>query len=242
MLPPPLPHQIEILQRVADRVAVASADGGVLPLVVFGLDGAICDTRPRTHQILMEFADETAQTNPEVSVALKTLRPDRVHYLLRDTLRECNMNHPEVVRDITKAWRERFYSDDYVRFDTATPGAPKYLRSLHAAGAGIVYVTGRDAPGMLLGTVSSLRLLGFPVAEPRVQLVMKPDGTLGDEAFKREVIPSLAVTGDVIAFFDSDPTVCSIAQNSFANAEISLVDTRDRKDLTDMGHIRDFRI
>jgi hypothetical protein len=101
----------------------------------------------------------------------------------------------------------------------------EFAQHLHAAGATIVYLTSRDLAGMLVGTVASLRDHGFPFGEPGVELAMKPDATVGDEVFKRSVLPTLMRLGDVVAVFDSEPSVCAAATEHFPNADVGLVDT-----------------
>lgn len=225
MLPPPLPHQVQVLQRVLDRVAVASADGGPTPMVVFGLDGTLYDNRPRTLQILLEYAEEIRDADRELSDALSSLSMESVHRLLSETLREVDVVQGDVVHDITNYWHERFFSDDYATLDHAIPGGPSYLRALHDAGAIVAYVTGRDIPGMLLGTIASLRDDGFPVCAPAIELVLKPDATQGDESFKRSMWRKLRKLGDVLGVFDSSPGVCDTARGFFPDADIVLVDT-----------------
>ena len=193
---------------------------------MFDLDGTLYDNRPRTLQILMEYSDEVRQHDPEVADALSTLDGQKVRYLLSDTLRECALSHPDVVRDVTQYWRERFFSDDYCGFDVPMDGAPEYVRTCYEAGASIVYLTGRDVPGMFVGTVASLRDHAFPLGVAGVELVLKPDATLADEAFKRSALPSLNRAGEVIAVFDNEPANCNIARGLFPTAEIALLDTQ----------------
>ena len=214
-----------MLQRVLDRVAVASADGGPTPMVVFGLDGTLYDNRPRTLQILLEYAEEVRDEDVELSDALSSLTLERVHKLLSDTLRECDVVQGDVVHDITNYWHERFFSDDYSTLDHAIPGSVAYVRSLREAGAFVVYLSGRDIPGMMLGTMASLRDDGFPVCAPGVEVVLKPDATQGDESFKRRAFRSLRKLGDVLAVFDASPGICDTARGFFPDADIALVDT-----------------
>lgn len=244
--PPPLPHQIDVLQRVLERVATEANDGGPMPLLVFDLDGTLYDSRPRTLQILMEYADEVRAEYADVAEALTTLEAERVQYLLSDTLRECGLTHADVVRDVTNYWRERYFSDEYCQYDVPTIGAPEYVRACHEAGAGIVYLASRDIPGMLLGTVASLRDHGFPIAVAGVELVCKPDATMGDEAFKRGVIPTLARGGRITAYFDNEPPNCNLARDCYPDADVVLLDTQKVPGAPDVDQdvqtLSDFRI
>ncbi len=246
MLPPPLPNQIGVLQRVLDRVAVAAADGGPAPICIFGLDGVLYDSRPRTLQVLLEYAAEIRAEDPELAAALSSMTIEQVRYLLSDTLRECGVTHADVLRDVTAVWRERFYTDDYALLDQPTPGAVEFVRAIHGAGGSIIYFSGRDVPSMLLGTLTSLRDHGFPIASVGVQTVLKPDATLGTEAFKRRQFPRIGKLGDVIAVFDQDPMSCEQAKELFPNADVALVDTwheaDEQSDTTNISLVRDFRL
>lgn len=229
-----------------DRIANFGDDATRPPLIVLDLDATLYDNRPRTLQILLEYAEAVRDESPDVASALGTLDASRVQYLLSDTLRGCALTQSEVIKDVTGFWRDRFFTDDYVRFDTPMDGAPEFVRACHEAGAIIVYLTGRDIPGMLLGTVESLRDSGFPVGVAGVECVLKPDATLPDEAFKRTALPTLARVGDVVAFFDNEPANCNVARQLFGDAHIVLVDTQrvpGAPDLTDgVETITDFRI
>ncbi|MFO0694230.1 MAG: HAD family hydrolase [Polyangiales bacterium] len=245
MLPPPLPRQIEVLQYVLDRVAVESADGGRPPVVAFGLDGTLLDTRTRTLHILRELAEEIRGEAADVAEALESLVPAEVHSLLGETLRGVGIVQAPLVRRITQFWRSRFYEEAYLPLDVACPGGVDYVRRLHAAGALVVYVSGRDVPGMLAGTVESLRDHGFPIVELGVSLVMKPDATLGDDAFFRSTVPALERLGDLVALFDCDPVVCELTRAVHPNAAVGLVDhwpPNPYEGLEGVDRIHDFRM
>lgn len=224
--PPPLPHQLDVLHRVLERVSGQAGAGGAPPLVVFDLDGTLYDNRPRTLQILMEYADEVRSEFPDVAAALATLEAERVQYLLSETLRECALTHMDVQRDVTQYWRERFFHDDYLPYDTVTEGAAEYVRACHEAGAVVVYMTGRDIPGMLLGTMASLRDQGFPIGVAGVEVVLKPDATLPDEAFKRSSLPTLQRVGELVGFFDNEPANCNLARQIYPESIVALIDTQ----------------
>lgn len=224
--PPPLPHQTQVLASVLERVASYAAESGRTALCVFDLDATLYDNRPRTLEILMEYRDEVIEAQPDVADKLSTLSADRVHYLLSDTLRACGITRSEVVADVTRYWHERFFNDAYLKHDDPLDGAPEYVRACHEAGGIVVYLTGRDVSGMLLGTVSSLRDAAFPFAIAGVELVLKPDASLPDEAFKRGVLPTLDRLGDVVAFFDNEPANCNLAKALFPDALVVALETQ----------------
>ena len=245
MRPPPLPQQINVLEDVLERAAEASA-AGEAPVIVFDLDGTLFDSRARTQIILLEYAAEIESDYPEVAAQLRPIEVENIQYLLSTTLRDCGLTHPDVVRDITHFWRERYYSDEYLQYDLPAEGAAEYVDACYESGATILYLSGRDIPGMLLGTVSTLRDHGFPLAKPGVELVLKADATLPDEAFKRAVIPTLNRVGEVIAFFDNEPANCNAALAAFPDAWVTLLETQKVPGAPDpdvgVHHTTDFRI
>ncbi len=223
--PPPLPHQLDVLHRVLRRVEEHRDPAAGPPVVVFELDWVLFDPRPRTARILQDFAERLDPTRMQWAEALAALPADRVRLHLADTLAEAGLHDHELLRDLTSFWRTRFLSDPYLALDVPVEGAPEFVRTLHRAGAVVCYVgSGRDLPGMLLGTVSNLRDRGFPMAEPGVELVLKPDGTLGDEAFKRDTLPRLDRCGRIVAFFDADAVGCRLGREVFPDAEVVQID------------------
>lgn len=244
MLPPPLPRQLEVLRRVVDRAAVRAAGEGAAPVVVFGLDGALFDPRARALRILAELA-ETMHDLPDVASALRGLRADGVQTLLGDTLRGIGIERPAIVNRISHFFRARYAEERYLEHDEPCPGAAEYVWRVWEAGAMVVYVAGRDAPGMLVGTVASLREHGFPFAQIGVQLVLKRDATLGDDSFLRAAVPTLGRAGEVVGLFDASPMVCELAKHTFPNADIGLVDhwPPDPYDaIPGVERIHDFRV
>jgi hypothetical protein len=244
--PPPLPQQIDVLQRVLERVATMQDDGGPPPFVVFDLDGTLYDNRQRTLQILTEYADEVELEYPEVAGCLRPLEVENVRYLLSTTLKDCGLTHVDVVRDITSYWQQRFFNDEYMSYDVPFEGAPEYVSACHESGATVVYLTGRDVPGMLLGTVASLRDHGFPFGVAGVELVLKPDATLSDEAFKRSALPTLGRVGRLVGFFDNEPANCNQALAAYPDAEVALLETQKvpgaPEPVAGVYHVTDFRI
>lgn len=206
--PPPLPHQIDVLRRVLERVREPRS---VPPLVAFDLDGTLLDSRARTLRIVQEYASSVTATDPTLAEQLLNLREvAQISYLLSDTIRALGVEQTDVLKSLSTFWHERFFTDEYCLQDRPVAGAVAYVRACYDAGASLVYLTGRDVPGMLLGTVQSLRDHGFPIGLAGIHLVLKHDATLPDEAFKRTALPQLARAGDLVAFFDNEPANCNV--------------------------------
>jgi hypothetical protein len=147
-------------------------------------------------------------------------------YLLGDSLKRLGVEHPELVARAETFWRERFFTDAYLKHDVAVPGAVELARACYEAGATLVYFTGRDLPQMSLGSFQSLRDLGFPIGVVGTELVCKPDAKIPDELFKREEAPKLRRIGHVVATFDNEPGNCNAFVEIAPDAENVFVDTQ----------------
>jgi phosphoglycolate phosphatase-like HAD superfamily hydrolase len=222
--PPPLPHQLDILRRILHLVSEHPPKPA--PVIVFDLDATLFDNRPRTLEILMEYREDIANEDPELAEALLSLDVHRIHYLLTDTLKECGVYRADLVKRISAFWHERFFTDEYVGCDVAMAGAAEYVRACYEAGAVVVYLTGRDIPGMLVGTAAKLRDDGFPIGVAGTELVLKPDPNMSDEAFKRTALPTLDRVGDMLAFFDNEPANCNLAKAMFPESLVVLLETQ----------------
>lgn len=200
--------------------------GQPVPVVVFDLDGTIMDNRPRTAAILQELAAELHREAHSAAEILAAAQAESLAYLLSDTLRKLGVDHPELVSRAESYWRERFFSDGYLKHDVAVAGSVELARACYDAGATIVYFTGRDLPFMSLGSFQSLRDLGFPIGVVGTELVCKPDAKIPDEAFKREEGPKIARIGKVIAAFDNEPGNCNAFLEMCPDADVVFVDTQ----------------
>lgn len=217
-------EQHALFSRVVQRSKPVA--GQPVPVVVFDLDGTIMDNRPRTAAILQELATELHREAHSAAEVLAAARTEELAYLLTDSLRRLGLEHPELLTRAESYWRTRFFSDDYLKHDTAVEGSVELARACYDAGATIVYFTGRDLPFMSLGSFQSLRDLGFPIGVVGTELVCKPDAKIPDEAFKREEGPRIARIGKVIAAFDNEPGNCNAFLEMCPDSDVVFVDTQ----------------
>lgn len=178
------------------------------PVVVFDLDGTLFDNGPRTWQILVEFAEHAGER--ALRRALDELPRHGLPYLLKDTLARCGIHDAAMLERARAFWMERFFTDDHQRYDEPVPGAVRYARALFDAGATVAYLSGRDAPNMLIGCAAALRHHGFPVGIPRTAIVLKHAFEDDDLVFKRESLDFIEHLGDVQATFDNEPANCNL--------------------------------
>ena len=195
------------------------------PMVLFDLDGTLFDNRPRIGQILKEYAHaELKGVRPEDERKLKSVQTEKIAYSLTETLKGLDVRDPAVINNASIFWSERFFQDDYLQYDTPTPGSVNFVRTLYSTGARIIYLTGRDSPRQLIGTVRALRDHGFPIGIQSTELIMKPTIQTQDAVFKQHVTNYLRHYGKVVAAFDNEPANANVYRRAFAQAKVILFD------------------
>ena len=206
----------------------AAAPSAPAPVVVFDLDGTLFDNGPRTWQILVDFAEERGNTM--LRAALDALPRTGLPYLLRDTLARCGITDQQLTDDAFAFWRQRFFTDEFQRFDEPVHGAVRFVRELFEVGATVAYLSGRDAPNMLVGCAAALRRHRFPVGIPRTAIVLKHAYEDTDIDFKRQAVAFVGTLGDVVATFDNEPAMCNLFAGHWPAAANFFVNTAHAPD------------
>ena len=193
------------------------------PMVIFDIDGTLFDNRARTMQIIKEYGEtELKGVRPEDYAKCQAITVAHVRYRLTETLTAIGVTDPAVVNNAAVFWSQRFFNDDYLKYDTPTPGSVAFVRNLYSNGARIVYLTGRDQPRQLMGTIKSLRDHGFPIGIQGTELIMKPTVQTQDAIFKQQLTNYLRHYGKVIAAFDNEPANVNVYKRAFTEAAIIL--------------------
>ncbi len=205
----------DLLAKIAETAAA-----GELPLVVFDLDGTLYSNSPRIIRILHEFAHLHAARLPRLFATVDALPAKAVLYRVDDTLRAAGVDDAALLETAHRFWRERFFTNKYVLYDLPNPGAVEFARLVWEAGAVPVYLTGRDAPRMLVGTVEALQRDGFPVGTARTQMILKEDVELSDADYKASTVAFLERMGRVVGLFDNEPVLCNLFKRAFPAATI----------------------
>ena len=234
--PPPSPMSVPVFKRLppAEQHALMkrivarckAVPGEPAPVVVFDLDGTLMDNRPRTIAILRELAKELSAEAHASADTLAKAEAEQLAYLLGDSMKTLGVEHPELVSRAETFWRDRFFSDHYLKHDVAIAGSVELARACYEAGAVLVYFTGRDLPLMGIGSFQSLRDLGYPIGVVGTELVCKPDAKIPDEEFKRNEGPKLRRVGRVVAVFDNEPGNCNAFVEMTPDADVVFVDTQ----------------
>ncbi len=220
----PRDRQAELLSAVIDRIE--SSVDKYPQVVVFDLDGTLLDNRPRSIAIMHELAASWQGRNPEEAQLLREADAETLAYLFEDNLRTLGVRDSRLLDEALDFWKARFFTDDFLLHDQPVDGAVEFASRCYEAGAILIYFTGRDLPNMALGSLASLRDLGFPIGVPGTQLVLKPDAQLRDDDFKRDFMPALRHSGQLVASFDNEPGNCNIFKNVFPEMESFLLDTQ----------------
>ncbi len=203
-------------RQVLDRLlAAAHAQSqraqGRRAWVALDMDGTLFDNRPRTLAILHSFAMSHREVLPELLTRVQQLKLDDLHYAPSQAIDALGVARPELGAQFTAYWRDRFFTNSFQPLDHVEPGAVELAHRLVDAGLGVVYLTGRDRPGMMHGVLQSLDAHGFPLMTPQSQVVLKPDFHHDDIAFKREALAELAKNGPVVGLIDNEPGIVNMA-------------------------------
>ncbi len=227
--------EAEVLREVSKRVAETKARAGAQrqshPLVLFDLDSTLYEVGPRTHQILREWLDSSESAEfPRVREELRGLENQHVGYSLKDTFEALGLDLERAdvsdgIASAKKFWLARFFSDDYLKYDHAYPGAAHFVREVHRLGAEIVYLTGRDEPGMGRGTRDALLRDGFPRGCERTHLLLKAAFGLPDLEHKQSACNYVREHGSLIASFENEPVNLVAIYEIFPEAMHVLVET-----------------
>jgi hypothetical protein len=216
-------------------------------LAIFDLDGTLFDNRTRTMFILREISEKFDARLPQLSRAFSSFRDlSEVDYSLDVTLRRLKVTAPAEIKFIKQEWARRFFSDEYQKYDMPLAGAKAYVERIHAAGATVIYLTGRDVGRMLVGMTEVLRLYGFPVGVAGTMTIVKKEFEQDDEIFKKEVSEYIDRLGEVVAVFENEPANSNILRARFPGAASFFVETQHRPGAPKLdagiARIKDFRI
>lgn len=216
-----------VLEEVIFRCQQAIKEGKQ-PVVAFDLDATLFDNGPRTWQILVDFAEKYGHTH--LRRRLDALPRTHLPYLLKDIFIKMGYDmeaadNQVLMQQARDFWMERFFTDEFQRYDEPIAGAPAFAKKIFEMGATLVYLSGRDAPNMLVGCSASLRHHGFPIGVPHTALALKPDFHMEDYAFKKDAARFISHLGTVIASFDNEPGNCNLFLQAWPGVMSVLIET-----------------
>jgi len=208
-------HANEILQDVVEKVS-ETKKSWELPIVVFDLDGTLFDNGPRSKRIFLEFAQEKGDSG--LIEKVESINAYKIKYRVRESLIKAGITDSILLKDIIDSWRMKFFKSEYLKYDEPIPGSVEFVNELNDSGALIIYMTGRDAPEMLKGTVAALQRNGFPIGVERTELIMKPERFAKTFTYKKKVLKYIEKLGDVVAAFENEPANINLLYETFPDA------------------------
>lgn len=203
-------------QQVLEKVlkGVKDRGGGFSdkpPQVVLDLDSTLYETSHRTLSIALSWLEKHAKNAHESTrTAFETCTPEDFGYSLRDTFEylALDLQDKAVLRDLEdlrKYWFEHFFTERFLSVDKPYEGTVHFAQELHAAGAHLVYLTGRVESKMGKGTFSNLRRDGFPIHQERTDAFLKASDDISDRDHKRTSFEVIAKRGPIVASFENEP-------------------------------------
>jgi FMN phosphatase YigB (HAD superfamily) len=217
-----------LLERILNLTRQAKLENRQLK-AIFDLDSTLFNVSPRIIKILHDFANLPSIKNdfPKASEKLLTLEPHLSDFGVKRTLTRIGFETPnqEFIIKIVDYWKKEFFGSDHLHLDVPYPGAQKFVKDLYDAGAEILYLTGRDVPRMLKGTMQSLKLHGFPVDADHANLLLKPSTSHNDSEFKKEFFKKLDQSSKDIWFFENEPTNIHLVYENCPHINIVFVNT-----------------
>lgn len=224
-----MPHHKPLLEQILSEIQQFTQRGQP-SLVVFDLDSTLFDVGPRLEKILIEFAEvpDHQRRFPEQVKHFKNVKIERRDWGIKNTLIRAGLDghHPEFQDAVRDFWREKFFSNEYLRYDKPYPGAVKYVQALAGAGAEVIYLTGRDVHRMGKGSAEVLHHWKFPLDEQKYSLVLKPHRSMDDGLFKRDWFTAMPLGRyEKIWFFENEPVNVNLVRMHSAHVQIVFFDS-----------------
>ncbi len=208
----PQPHlPVATARQLLDALLLRAKGAPVRPWVALDLDGTLFDNRPRTLAILRAFALSLREEVPELQQAVQDVRIEQLQYSPSQAVAALGLPHEDLPNRFMAFWRDRFFTNAWQALDAVEDGAAAFAHALVDADLGVVYLTGRDRPGMMAGVLHGLDVHGFPLMTAQTQVVLKPSFAMGDIEFKRQALGQLTRNGAVLGLVDNEPGIVNMA-------------------------------
>ncbi len=189
-------------------------------IAIFDIDSTIMDTCYRNYKILEEAAFYFDFLSPFMSliepcdIGWSILDAVSLHTDLTDTMQM-------LVLDF---WRERFFSNAWVKHDRPYPGVKKVLDWFVEHDYSLVYLTGRDAPQMKEGTIYSFEANLLPTTT-NTYFFFKPDFLSADLEYKKIALEAIGEIGDVVLAVENEPANANLMKHMFPQSIVALINT-----------------
>jgi len=220
----------EVLRQVHEGIRQEIAKNAQ-PVLLLDLDSTLYHVESRSHQILKEWVDspESREFGP-LREKIAEINSEHLGYSLVDTFTKFGLSVMDpavekVLHSVQKFWGRRFFTNEYLAYDRAYEGAPEFVQEAYELGAEIVYLTGRDEPGMGKGTRNRLIADRFPFERPRTRLLLKQSFEHDDLEYKSKAADEVRSVGNLIASFENEAPNLVALSDIFPTAMHVFVDT-----------------
>lgn len=193
--------------------------------LVFDLDSTLFNLDDRNIAIFRDCAEQLKGLYTQESEALSNIQPEQLFYDLKLSLKLIGIQNPAFEEQVMQLWSERFFSNDYLKFDSPEPGAREFILEAQKHGAEVIYLTGRDEPRMFQGTVNSLSEHGFLDLYKRPRLILKPHKDITDHDFKVQALEPIASQADYSCLIDNEPMNLKLTETRFPQIDLVYFDS-----------------
>ena len=196
-------------------------------ICVFDLDSTLFNVSPRTEQILKEFAEANQWPRfSKIKVHPKDWGLKEIMIREGYDFNEASPENLNLHKQLVAFWSEKFFTNQYLEFDTPYLGAVHFVQTLFAKNIDIHYLTGRDIQRMGSGTDRVLRKWGFPILTP-AHLHLKPNKDLDDHQFKLDWVIDFKkkYKNSRIFFFENEPVNINAIGAAVPDIEIVYLNT-----------------
>ncbi|MFP4511083.1 MAG: HAD family hydrolase [Spirochaetaceae bacterium] len=190
------------------------------PVAVLDIDSTIMNTAPRNRGIL----EAACARFPSIAPVVPTMSAADLGWAVAATAAHragMSETHRE---ELHRYWAQRFFSNEWLSYDTPYPGVRTFLLWLQQRSFHLVYLTGRDSPNMAEGTVASFVRHRLPVGEGTTFL-FKPDASDDDIAFKQSAVAAINTLGTPVLAIDNEPGNANTFRHAYPDALVLLIDT-----------------
>lgn len=221
---------VEVLRQVHTAIR-QDLERRVQPVLLLDLDSTLYHVESRSHQILKEWlADPESRKFGSVRDRIAEINAEHLGYSLLDTFTKAGLSVMDTdveaaLRSTQKFWGRRFFTNEYLAYDRAYEGAPEFVQEAHDLGAEIVYLTGRDEPGMGKGTRDRLLSDRFPFGLPRTRLLLKVNFEHDDLEHKSSAAEEVRKLGNLVASFENEAPNLIALSDLFPEGMHVFVDT-----------------
>lgn len=197
---------MDLFKALEERRKTLRVRDSARPLLLLDIDDTLIDCRYRKRRVFLDFAaqEEIRREFPSESQTLATIPLAMVQYRVFDSLKLLGIDQRDFGDRLFQFWLNNYFTYPYLVLDEAFPGAVRFVRESYANGFALVYLTGRDQPGMGPGTFEAMHKLGFPRHGEHIHFLLKPDPKTPDLAFKMSALEEVAQMGPVAAAFENE--------------------------------------